>query len=84
MRTNTDKIERASKAKLIRSELQERIFAQREIVIEGALREYRGGTLTTERLWGIVGELSALAGIIRDVEREITQGQQALGEEVNG
>lgn len=52
------------------------ILEQRERAISTVIGEFRGGLLTTEKLWAFLGRLVALADLTNSLTQTIKQGRR--------
>ena len=71
----SERVQQGRIASLIRGDALAYIEDQRSTAILRLIRDYRSGTLTSEKCWGLVGEMSALETLLSSLDRDIKMGQ---------
>lgn len=69
---------------LVRQDLLTRSRIEEEKIISRLVSGYRAGTLTTEKMFGGIGELSAMRHLVSTVSNEINQNKAKQQELLNG
>lgn len=74
------KLEKGRRASAVEAAIAETLFEQKDGIVNGMIREYRGRTVTHDYLMGAVGELTALENLRQALESAQRQAA-AAGEE---
>jgi len=72
--TGHEKVQRGRTSALLKRDLLERVYERQDKVLDRLIREYRMGSLSDASLRGAVGEITAMADLVNDLDSEIKRG----------
>ena len=74
-------IQKGNTAVLLRRELDSYLLEQEEEIITKAISLYEGQTLTSNFLWGTIGELANLRRLAQKLDNDVQSGAIARAQE---
>ena len=71
--TRPDRLERYRRTAAMRKEISDRVIDYEDDIIKELIRDYGAGQLTEMKMYGAIGELTALRRLVDDMETELAQ-----------
>ncbi len=88
MTNNTDQtietINRGRAARVIRSQTENMLIDQEDLIVSNLIVDYRSGRLTDEKMRGKIGEISTLRWMREELEATIRKGDAEAEKEYSG
>ena len=75
-----DRIHQGQVAQMLFRDLSLKVVERQESILKGLIREYDSGKVDPQKLIGGIAAIAALRSLLRDYERAVNQGQEAMEE----
>jgi len=75
-----DRIHQGQVSQMLLRDLSLKVGERQESILKGLIREYDSGKVDPQKLIGGIAAIAALRSLLRDYERAVNQGQEAMEE----
>jgi len=75
-----DRIHQGQVSQMLLRDLSLKVADRQESILKGLIREYDSGKVDAQKLIGGIAAIAALRSLLRDYERIVNQGQEAMEE----
>ena len=75
-----DRIHQGQVSQMLLRDLSIKVTERQESILKGLIREYDSGKVDPQKLIGGIAAIAALRSLLRDYERALNQGQEAMEE----
>jgi len=75
-----DRIHQGQVSQMLLRDLSLKVGERQEAILKSLIREYDSGKVDAQKLIGGIAAIAALRSLLRDYERSVNQGQEAMEE----